>query len=239
MHMADTVNDRVAHIEVAGGQIDLCPEGIAVVLKFAGAHSGEQIQTFRNGTVAVGRNGGGIQIAPVLLELLRRQLADVGQSLLDQLHRVLVVLLKIVGAVVKAVAPVEAQPVDVLLDGLHELHILFCGVGVVHAEIAQSIVPFRSAEVNDQRLAVADMQIAVGLRRKPGVNGLPRKPPAGGDVLVNECVDKVFAFSHFSHDDPSLISLGFSDYQTLYPTVSGFATENPARIHLFQEAHCV
>ena len=36
-----------------------------------------------------------------------------------------------------------------------------------------------------------------------------------------------------------LISLGFSNYKTLYPTVSGFATKNPARIHLFQGARCV
>ena len=209
VHMADTVDNRVAHIEVAGRQIDLCPEGVAVVLEFAGAHSGKQIQAFLNGTVAVGRNGGGIQVAPVLLELLRRQLADVGKPLLDQLHRIFVVLFKIVGTVVKAVAPVEAQPVDILLDGLHELHILFGGVGVVHAEVAQSVVLLGGAEVDDQRLAVADMQIAVGFRRKPGMDGLTRKLPAGGDVLVDECVDKVFAFSHFSHDDPSHF-LGFS-----------------------------
>ena len=209
VHMTDAIDDRVAHIEVAGSQIDLGAEGITVVLKFSGAHSGEQVQAFLNGTVAVGRNGGGIQVAPVLLELLRRQLADVGQSLLDQLHRIFVVLLKIVGAVVEAVAPVEAQPVDVLLDSLHELHILFGGVGVVHAEVAQAIVLLGGAEVDDQRLAVADMQIAVGFRRKPGMDGLTRKLPAGGDVLVDECVDKVFAFSHFSHDDPSHF-LGFS-----------------------------
>ena len=209
VHMADAIDDRVAHIEVAGSQIDLGAEGITVVLKFSGAHSGEQVQTFLNGAVAVRGNGRGIQVAPVLLELLRRQLADVGQSLFDEFYRVLVVLFKIVGAVVEAVAPVEAQPVDILLDGLHKLHVLFGGVGVVHAEVAQAVVLFGGAEVDDQRLAVADMQIAVGFRRKPGVNGLPGKLPAGGDVLVDECVDKVFAFSHFSHDNPSHF-LGFS-----------------------------
>ena len=224
VHMTDAIDDRVAHIEVAGSQIDLGAEGITVVLKFSGAHSGEQVQTFLNGAVAVRGNGRGIQVAPVLLELLRRQLADVGQPLLDQLHRIFVVLLKIVGAVVEAVAPVEAQPVDVLLDGFHELHILFGGVGVVHAEVAQAIVLLGGAEVDDQRLAVADMQIAVGFRRKPGMDGLTRKLPAGGDVLVDECVDKVFAFSHFSHDNPSHF-LGFFQLQDIIPYCFQFCNQ--------------
>ena len=228
VHMADAIDDRVAHIEVAGRQVDLCPEGIAVVLKFSGAHSGKQVQAFLHGSVAVGGNCGGIQVAPVLLELLRRQLADVGQSLLDQLHRVLIVLFKVIGAVVEAVAPVEAQPVDVLLDGLNELHVLFGGVGVVHAEVAQAVILLRGAEVDDQCLAVADMQIAVGLRRKPGVDGLPSKLPAGGDVLVDERMDKVFAFSHFSHDNPSHF-LGFFQLPDIIPYCFRFCNQKSSQ----------
>ena len=123
---------------------------------------------------------------------------------------------------------------DVLLDGLHELHILFGGVGVVHAEIAQSVVLLGGAEVDDQRLAVADMQIAVGFRRKPGVDSLPRKLPAGGDVLVNECVDKVFAFSHFSHDNPSHF-LGFFQLQDIIPYCFQFCNQKSRQNPSFPE----
>ena len=62
---------------------------------------------------------------------------------------------------------------DVLLDGLHVLHVLLGGVGVVHAEIAQAAVLLGGAEVDGQGLAVADVEIAVGLRRTSGYNVYP------------------------------------------------------------------
>ena len=42
------------------------------------------------------------------------------------------------------------QPVDILLNGLHILHILLSGVGVVHTEIAQAAVLLRGTEINTQ-----------------------------------------------------------------------------------------
>ena len=53
---------------------------------------------------------------------------------------------------------------------------------------------------------VTDMQVAVGLRRKPGVDGLTGVAAALGDVFFNKCVDEIFAFSDFSHR----LSLSFS-----------------------------
>ena len=49
----------------------------------------------------------------------------------------------------------------------------------------------RRAEVDVQGLAVADMQIAVGLRRETGVDLHPGEPAALGDILLNKGVDKV------------------------------------------------
>ena len=199
VHMADAVDDGSAHIEVAGCQIDLGTERILVVLEFAGAHTGEQIQTFLNGTVTVGRNGGGFGIAAELLELLSGQLADVCQTLLDQLNSILVVLLEVVGAVEEAVAPVEAQPVDIFLDGFDKLHVFLGGVGVVHTQIAQTVILLGSAKVDGQRLAVTNVQIAVGLGRKAGMHSLTCILTALSDVLIDEGVDEIFAFSDFSH----------------------------------------
>jgi len=199
VHVTDPVDNGVTHIEVAGGQVDLGSQGVAVVLKFAGTHPCEQIQAFLHGTVPVGGDGGGVQIAPVFLELLGGQLADISQALLDQLHSVLVVLLKVVGTIVEPVAPVEAQPVDVFLDGVHKLHVFLGRVGVVHTQVAQTTELQGSAEVNGQGLAVADMQVAVGLRRKTGVNGLACIGTAFSDIFLNEAVDKIQAFSDFSH----------------------------------------
>ncbi len=138
-----------------------------------------------------GERAGGGHISPVLLELLRRQLAHIGQALFDEAHRLTIILVKVIRAVEEPVAPVKAQPVDVLLDGVDILGVLLGRVRVVHTQIAQTAELFRRAEIDGQRLAVTDVQIAVGLRREPGVDGHPLELAAGADVPLDESVDKV------------------------------------------------
>ena len=191
LDIPDAVEHRVPHVEVAAGQVDLGPQGVLALRELAVLHPLKQVQALLDGTVPPGGPGGGVGVPPVLLELLRRQLTDVGQALFDEAHRQLVGLIKVVGPVVEPVAPVEAQPVDVLLDGVHVLGVLLGGVGVVHPQVAQAAELLRRAEVDDQRLAVPDVQVAVGLRREPGVDGHPLELAAGADVLLDESVDKV------------------------------------------------
>ena len=214
LDIPNTVEHRVPHIEVAAGQVDLGPEGILTFGELPILHTLEQVQGLLNGSVPPGRAGGGVHIAPVLLELLRRELTHIGQALFDEAYRQLIGLVKIVAAVEEAVAPVETKPVDVLLDGLHKLGVLFGGVRVVHPQVADAAELLRRAKVDDQRLAVPDVQIAVGLRRKTGMDLHPGAPSAGGNVLRNKLMDKILAGSRalrsggaidpfFSHDDPS------------------------------------
>ena len=176
---------QATEIQIAAGQIDLGPEGHLSLLHLTVLHLFEQPQIFLDGPIPIGGGSGDADVAPVGLELLWRQLADVGQPLLDELHGILVVLLKVVGAVEKAVAPVKAQPMDILLDGVHVLGILLSGVGVIHAEVAETAELLGGAEVDAQGLAVSDVQIAVGLRRKPGVDGLSLELTTLCDVLVD------------------------------------------------------
>ena len=82
---------------------------------------------------------------------------------------------------------------DILLDSVYELGVLLGGVGVVHAQVADAAELLSRAEVDDQRLAVADVEIAVGLGRETGVDLHPGKPSAGSDVLRDKFVNKVLA----------------------------------------------
>ena len=45
VHIADAVDDRIAHIEVAGGQVDLRAQGAAALGKFAVLHALEEVKT--------------------------------------------------------------------------------------------------------------------------------------------------------------------------------------------------
>ena len=197
LNVADAVDDRVAEVKVAACQVDLCPERSGALGEFALAHPLEQIQIFLDGAVTVGGDGGLADVAAVFPELVRRQVADVGQTLFDQLHGVFVVLFKIIRAVEEAVAPVKAQPVDVVLDCLDVLRVLLGRVGVIHAQIAQTVEFFRGTEVDAQGLAVADVQIAVWLRREAGMDGHALILPALSDVFFNEGLDKIIDLGSF------------------------------------------
>ena len=86
----------------------------------------------RHGLVAPGLG----ERAAVLADLLGRQVVDVGLAGLDQLDGPLVELLEVVGGEVQVLAPVEAEPAHVLLDGVDVLLLLLDGVGVVEAQVA-------------------------------------------------------------------------------------------------------
>ena len=139
------------------------------------------------------------QVAPVLPELLRRQLAHVGQALLNQLLGKFIGLFKIIRAVKKPVVPIEAKPVNVLLNCLYVLCILFGGVGIVHPQVANSAVFFSRAKIDDQRFTVADMKIPVRLRWKPGVDLPSGKLSAFGQIFLYKGVDKIFIFRALCH----------------------------------------
>ena len=140
-----------------------------------------------------------------------------GSDYFDQFHGVLVVLLKVVGAVEEIVAPVEAQPVDIFLDGVHELHIFLGGVGVVHTQVAKATKLLGGAEVDGQRLAVANVQIAVGLGGKTGVYGLAGITAAFCNILFNKGMNEIFAFGDLSHIDyPLFLVIVFHDYNPFF-----------------------
>ena len=69
------------------------------------------------------------------------------------------------------IAPVEAEPADVVLDGSDELVLLPGRVGVIEAQVAAPAELSRDAEIQTDRLGVADMEIAVGLGREAGDDG--------------------------------------------------------------------
>ena len=103
---------------------------------------------------------------------------------------------------------------NVLLNGLHKLSVFLSGIGVVHPQVTNAAKLLRRTKVDDQRLAVPNVQIAVGLRREAGMNLHPSAPSAGSNVLRNKLMDKILAGSRalcsggaidpfFSHDDPS------------------------------------
>ena len=65
-------------------------------------------------------------------------------------------------------APVEAEPAHVALDGVDIFLLLLGRIGIVEAQVTAAAEFLGDAEIQADRLGVADMQIAVRLRRKAG-----------------------------------------------------------------------
>ena len=96
LDVADAVEHGVAHIEVAGCEVDLRAQGVLALRELAGAHTRKEIEALLDRTVAPRADSGGVHVAAVLAELLRRQLAHIGEPLLNELDGVFIVLLEVV-----------------------------------------------------------------------------------------------------------------------------------------------
>ena len=124
-----------------------------------------------------------------LRDLLGRQVADVGLAVLDELLGPLVELLEVVGGVEHAVLPVAAEPADVVADGIDVLLLLLGRGWCRRSEVELAAVLHGQAEVQADRLGVADVQVAVGLRREARVDAAAEPP--GAVVLLDDLLDEV------------------------------------------------
>src|SRR5258706_15919716 len=85
-------------------------------------------------------------------------------------------------------SPIEAEPAHVALDRIDVFLFLLHWIGVVEAQMAASAKLLRHPEIEADRLGVADMEIAVGLGRKPG-HHLAAMP--GGKIGRDDVADEI------------------------------------------------
>ena len=191
--IANAVNDRITHIKIAARKVDLRAERHFPFRDLTVFHLLEERQVLLDRPVTVRRSCRHTDITAVSLELLGGQLADIGKPLLDQLHRVLIVFFKIVGAVEETVTPVKAKPVNILHDRFDVFGIFLGRVSIIHPQIAQTAELFSHPEINAQCLAVTDMQISVGFRRETGMDRHAFILSAFCDILRNKRIDEIAA----------------------------------------------
>ena len=77
-------------------------------------------------------------------------------TVIDEPEGKLKELAEIVGGVID-VFPAEAEPLDVLLDGVDILDVFFDGIGVVEAQVARAAILTGDAEVEADGLGVTDV----------------------------------------------------------------------------------
>src|SRR5437879_815922 len=105
----------------------------------------------------------------MLADLIRREVVDVCLAFLDQLDRPLIELAEIIRRVEKPV-PMEAEPLDVFLDRLDVFNVFFLWIRIVETQVRVAAKLVRQAEVDADRLGVADVKITIGLGREAGLH---------------------------------------------------------------------
>lgn len=161
------------------------------VLELAGPHAAEEVEVFlctalTKRTVPP-RLG---QRAAHRAHLLERGVVDIGFTRPDQVLGPLVELLEIVRGVIEVLAPVEAEPAHIALDGVDVLLLLLRRIGVVEAQVAAAAELPGHSEIQADRLSMADVEVAVRLRWKTRDH---RLVAAGREVGLNDLPDEIAA----------------------------------------------
>ncbi len=97
---------------------------------------------------------------------------DIRVAAVDQVFGHVVELVEVVAGVVQVfdavLLPAETEPFDRVHDGVDVFLVFFFRIGVVEAQMAAPGVIARQAEIEADRLRMADVQVAVRLRREAG-----------------------------------------------------------------------
>ena len=190
--MEDAVKHRVAQVHVPRRHVDPRPQHARAGGEFARPHPFEQRAVLGRSPAAARAVRPRLRQRPaVFADLLRRLVVHIGEAPGDQMAREVVKRGEIVRR--EGAGPVrrEAEPAHVALDGVGVGLVLLLRIGVVEAQAAAPAELPRDAEIEADRFRVADMQVAVRLRRKPrrDLRRAPRRQiggHVGGHRVANE-----------------------------------------------------
>ena len=201
--VADAVDGRVAQRHVGRCHrvfAHFRAQNVFAILVLAGTHVAEDCQRFLCRAVAERRVGARrAEVAAVFRHVVGILAVDVGVAGRDEILGHQVQLLEVIaGKIQVALAvllPAETEPLDAVDDGV-DVFLLFPGrVGVVEAQMAHALVVARHAEVQADRLGVADVQVAVRLGREAGDDRCQAVAPvgAGGQVRFDDRAQEIRA----------------------------------------------
>ena len=199
----DAVDGGVAHVDVRGGHVDLRAQHAGTLRELAVLHAQEKIHVLLGRAVAIGgifaRLG---QRAAVFADFLLGEVVHIRQPAADEVERKFINLVVLLGGIVD-VGIIEAEPVDIVLDGLDKFFFFLGRVGIVKAQVAHAAEALRRQKIDGKRLDMADVQIAVRFGREARLNAAAVL--ALGDIGLDGLPNKVGLFPGlFCHGNPSL-----------------------------------
>ena len=167
MRVTDAKDDRVAHVDVGRGHVDLQAQHMRAVGELARLHAAEQVEVFLGRAIPIWAVASGLGERPAeRSHLVGGEAVYVGAAVLDEQFAVLVEFLEVVRRVEEIRAPVETEPLHRIEDRLHVLRVFGDRIGVIETHVAAAVVIARQTEIEADRLGVADVQIPIRLGRE-------------------------------------------------------------------------
>ncbi len=212
---ADPVQHRVAQVQVRRGHVNPGAEHVRAIIELPGPHPSEQIKILGRRPVAVRALPARLcQGSPVRTHLLGRQAVNIGVSPFNEVDGVSVERLEIVRRIPGLAVPGEAEPADILLDGVDVLDILGSGIGVVEPEVARAAQLRGCFEVQADRLGMSDVEVTVGFGRK--ARGYAAAVLPGLHVLEDDAADEVQRGVGLAHGSCTGIGCHYSKLPIIY-----------------------
>ena len=162
-----SIEGRVSHIDVGGCHIDLCSESVLSLREFTVLHSQKEIHVLFDGSIPIrGILSRLCKCSSVFLHLFRRKRVYICLTFTDEIKSDFIKLIVVIRSIILMFAPVETQPVDIVLYGIDIFHIFLGGVCVIKPKVTDAFILLCQAEVKANALDVSNVEIAVRLRRK-------------------------------------------------------------------------
>src|SRR5262245_29411494 len=229
--MQDSIERGIAQINVAGAHVYFGAQHPPTVGKFARPHAPEEIEVLLNATAAIGTVGARLrQGAAVGPHLLLTLIIDIGLASPDQVLGPSVELLEVIGSMIEVLAPIKAEPTHVTLNCIDIFLLLLGGVGVIEAQVAAAAKFLGDAEVEADRLGMADVQVTIGLGWKAGGNRfLPAGLEVGLDNVANEILPRFAGRRLDCRHDRCSLSTASQSCREARPSKSARLSQVPAR----------
>ena len=147
-HFLNPVKHWVTHVNVRRGDIDLRPQCHGTFIHFTTAHPLQHGQIFTDRSIMKRTVSAGTgQRATIFTHLLPVEFTDKGFTLLYQIHRPGVELIKIIRCIAGFSRPIKTEPSNVLNDCINEDLILFFWVCIIKSQITGPTKLFRQPKI--------------------------------------------------------------------------------------------
>src|SRR5574344_1378864 len=153
--MFNPIQKRITEHHIGTCHVDFGPKYFGTILIFPRFHITEYLKIFFDSTIPVWTvRTRSIHCTSSFANLFLGLIVHIGQSLLDQFFSPFIELVEIIRSIFFFV-PMETEPLNILLNGIYILSVLFGRIGVIETKIRLAAIFLGKSEIQANALGVS------------------------------------------------------------------------------------